>query len=77
MPDVLTAAIIHRSKDLAFGSAERWAGMEGDGLRDEGATERGPKRRLPYRNGRSKAGQGLKSSVDVSKGKFRHSPRIG
>lgn len=77
MPDVPTAAIIHRSKDLAFRSAERWPLLKRKERESAGDAVPWPKRPVLTWIAGPGLGQGMKSGLDLSKGEFQHSPRLG
>ena len=77
MPDVPTAAIIYRSKDLAIRSAERCALRKHKRRQIEGDAAPCPKRPVQTWIVGSRPDQGMKSGLDFSKGEIEHSPHLG
>jgi len=77
MPDVLKAAIIHRSKRLDPGLASRWPHGWRPPRNDEGDAPLRPGPPVRVHAAGPGRCQGLKSGLDFSIGVIRHSPRRG
>jgi hypothetical protein len=77
MPDVLKAAIIHRSKRLDTGPASRWPPGWRQLWNAEGDAHFRPKPKVGDHACGFGRRQGLKSDLDFSIGVIRHSPRRG
>ena len=77
MPDVLTAAIIHPCKSLAYRLAECWESRPRQIEERGGAAEIWPEGLVKFRFNRLGWGQRMKSGLDFSIGEIPHSPRLG